>query len=458
MLSRHWRPVAPGLSSVPASSATPALDPSASITNAAPSETSSSSPLRRVAFYFGLAFLFTELTGLHEIASFALGFNAYLLYLVVPPALFCGLLTGTLQRTFRYRAPWYWLAFYAWMILATPFSTWRAGSLQRIVDARVDLIVLVVIGGLATNWKEARAVFYTIAAGAVANLLTARIFMKTDEGRISVGLAGLDIENSNDLAAQLLLVLPFLLFLALGPRKNILIRIGVAAGLVYGIKIILGTASRGALIGLAAMFLVLLLLGSMRQRIILLAAGGLIAAATLTFLPGQTLTRLGTLFGAHDIEADESRASRMYLFQKSVQFTLQHPIFGVGPDQFSNYEGGTSVSAGKAGYWHATHCSWTQVSSECGIPALIFYLGGIGSAIWLVVRVRRAALERGRTEIANACFCYLLGMAGFLVAITLLADAYRYYVPAMIGLAVTMSFAAGEESGDTPAARELQPG
>jgi O-antigen ligase len=449
MLSRHWRPADAGLSPVPAPATSPASDPSASIAIAAPPETLSSNPIRRVAFYFGLAFLFTELTGLHELASFALGFNAYLLYLLVPPALFCGLLTGTLQRTFRRRGPWYWLAFYAWMILATPFSTWRGGSLQRVVDARVDLIVLVIVGGLATNWKEARAVFYTIAAGAVVNLLTARIFMKADEGRISVGLSGFDIENSNDLAAQLLLVLPFLLFLALGPRKNILIRIGVAAGLVYGIKIVLGTASRGALVGLAAMFLVLLLLGSMRQRIILLAAGGLIATVTLIFLPGQTLTRLATLFGQHDVEADESRASRMYLFQKSVQFTLQHPIFGVGPDQFSNYEGGTSVAAGKPGSWHATHCSWTQVSSECGIPALIFYVSGIGSAILLVVRVRRAALERGRMDIANACFCYLLGMAGFLVAITFLADAYHYYVPAMISLAVTMSVAAGEEPGVT---------
>jgi hypothetical protein len=33
-------------------------------------------------------------------------------------------------------------------------------------------------------------------------------------------------------------------------------------------------------------------------------------------------------------------------------------------------------------------------------------------------------------------------MAGFLVAITFLSNAYRYYVPAMIGLAVGMCFAA----------------
>lgn len=457
MLSRNWRPAPAGLSPLPAPVAPPASVPSASVATAAPAQTLSPNPIRWVAFYFGLAFLFTELTGLHELASYALGFNAYLLYLIVPPALFCGLITGTLQRTFRYRGPWYWMAFYVWMIMATPFSSWKGGSLQRVIDARMDVLLLVIVGGLATNWKEVRALFYTIAAGAVVNLLTARIFMKADEGRISVGLTGFDISNSNDLAAQLLLVLPFLVFLALGPRKNILIRIGVAAGLAYGIKIILGTASRGALIALAAMFLLFLLLGSMRQRVIVLAAGGLIVTATFAFLPGQTLTRLGTLFGEHDVEADESSASRMYLFEKSVQFTLQNPIFGVGPDQFSNYEGGTSKAAGKIGSWHATHCSWTQVSSECGIPALIFYVSGIASAILLVVRARRTALLRGQVEISNACFCYLLGMTGFLVAITFLADAYRYYVPVMISLAVVISSAVSQEAGVTAPASELRP-
>jgi O-antigen ligase len=147
----------------------------------------------------------------------------------------------------------------------------------------------------------------------------------------------------------------------------------------------------------------------------------------------------------------------MYLFQKSLLYTVQHPLFGVGPDQFTNYEGGTAVAEGHVGNWHATHCSWTQVSSECGIPALIFYVCGIGSALALVMRTFWSARQQGHAEITNACFCYLLGMAGFLVAITFLANAYRVYVPVMISLAVSMSFAASEElsassGADHPAA------
>ncbi|MGA2184809.1 MAG: O-antigen ligase family protein [Bryobacteraceae bacterium] len=382
---------------------------------------------------------------MHELAYYILGFNPYLLYLVAPPAILFGLFTGSLQRTFRHRAPFYWMAFYAWMILATPFSHWQGGSFNRVVDGRINLILLVVVGGLATNWKEIRAVLYTLAAAAVTNLLTARFFMDSTNGRISVGLTGFDIGNSNDLAAQLLLVLPFVLFIALGRKRNLLIRIPLLAMIAYGMWIILGTASRGALIALAVVFVVFLWLGSMRQRMAMLLAGAVIAATVSVALPEATLARLGALFGERHEEADESQASRLYLFQKSLLYTVQHPLFGVGPDQFANYEGGTSVAEGHVGSWHATHCTWTQVSSECGIPALIFYVCGVGSALALVIRTFRSARHLGHTEIANACLCYLLGMAGFLVAITFLANAYRFYVPAMISLAVSMSFAASEE-------------
>jgi len=398
-------------------------------------------PLRRVAFWFGIALFFTELTVLQELADQVLGFNPYILYILAPPAVLCGLFTGSLQRTFRRRAAWYWLGFYVWMIVATPFSEWRGGSIGRVIDGRINLILLVVVGGLILNWKDVRIVFYTIAAAAIVNLLTARFFMDTSGGRISVALSRFSIGNSNDLAAQLLLVLPFLLFVTLDRRRNLAVRCLPFAAIAYGLWVILGTASRGALIGLVGVSLVLFVYGSARQRL----AGVLAVLLGVTLymtLPGVTRSRLGTLVGERHEEAQESQAARHYLFMTSLLFTAQHPLFGVGPDQFANYEGGTSVAAGRVGSWHDTHCSWTQISSECGIPALVFYLAGLGSALLLVMRTFRRARRNGYAEIANACFCYLLGMAGFLVAITFLSNAYRYYVPAMISLAVGMCFAA----------------
>jgi O-antigen ligase len=151
------------------------------------------------------------------------------------------------------------------------------------------------------------------------------------------------------------------------------------------------------------------------------------------------------LWGEKHAEAQESYESRSYLFEQSVRFTLQHPVFGVGPDQFSNYEGMWSRKQGQRGNWHATHCAYTQVSSECGIPALLFFLGSLGSAWLLVNRAYRMAKQKGYEEIKNACFCYLLAMVGFLTAIIFLANAYSFHLPAMVGLGVCLGLTAMRE-------------
>jgi O-antigen ligase len=307
--------------------------------------------------------------------------------------------------------------------------------------ARFDGMFLVLIGGVAVDWTEVRAIFRTIGAAALVNLASAGIFAHADNGRVSLAASG-SIGNSNDLAAQLLLVLPFVLYFMLGRRRSFVIRIAVLGLLLDGLWIILGTASRGALIGLAAAFLCILLHVSMPKKIALVAAGVVITLAALTLLPASTRIRLGSVFGSKEAEAADSSASREYLFRMSVKFTFQHPVFGVGPDQFGIFEGKTSRAQGLHGNWHATHNTYTQVSSECGIPAFIFFVAGLVSAMLLVLRTRRTAKREGYPEIANACFCYLLAMTGYLVAIVFLAHAYTFHLPAMVGLGMTMSFAA----------------
>jgi len=423
-----------------------------------PADAVDSSPLRKLAFYFAVALVFVQVTVLPEVLQSITGVNTYILYVIVPPALLAAVLTGGVKRTFRGRAPYYWVAFFGWMVLATPFSSWVGGSVTLLKDyVRLDLVLLLVVGGLIATWKETRLIFYTIAAGALFNLLIARYFMDTKGDRVSVGIEGFTIGNSNDLAAHLLLVLPFLLFVAMGARRNPLLRFVCFGAIGYGLWIIVGTASRGALLAVAASSVFLLWRASMVQRFATVAVGCVMAVVFAVGLPQATLGRLKTLVGEQNIEADESATSRSYLFRQSVLYTIQHPIFGVGPDQYSNFEGKTSMAEGRHGAWHATHCTFTQVSSECGIPALIFYVGGLASAILLVNRTYQIARQKGYVEIANACFCYLLGMVGFLIAITFLANAYRFYFPLMIGLSVSMSFAAARQMTASSDAGSLEP-
>ena len=402
-------------------------------------------PVRKFAFYAALATLLVRLSVLSEVIASLTGVNTYLLYILAPPAILGALLTGAVKRTFQQRAAYYWLGFFGWMIVATPFSSWRGASTHLTLQyGEVEFGLLFVVGGLAVTWKEIRLIFYTFAVSGLLNLLLARLFMHVDYGRISLTEATTTIGNSNDLASHLLLVVPFLLFIVMDPKRGAFLRIATLAPIGYAMWVIVGTASRGAVIALLAVTVFVLWRASMRQRISILAFALLLAVVLPLALPKSTLDRIWTFYGKENDEAEESANSRSYLFRQSVIFTLQHPLFGVGPGEFSDYEGGTSLKAGRLGNWHQTHCSWTQVSSECGIPGLLMFVFGVGSAVVLVNRTYRTARVKGNVEIANACFCYLVAMTGFLASISFLANAYRFYFPVMIGLAISMSFVANQ--------------
>jgi O-antigen ligase len=411
------------------------------------------SPFRKPALFFGIAAIFVRFSVLPEVIAYLTGVNTYLLYVTAVPALVACALAGGFRSTFRAKAPYWCVAWVGWMFLAVPFSSWPGDSTRlSITYLRTDLVFLFIAGGLVLKWNEIRPMFYAIAAAAVVNLATSRLFTTDVAGRASLRAAG-SIGNSNDLAAHLLLVLPFLLFITMDPRRSAFIRIPLFLAIVYGINVILRTASRGGLIALLVGFAFVLLRATPAQRVLALGGGALLMAIFMTVLPSNTLSRLGNLFGEKHEEAEESGESRDYLFRTSVAYTIQHPWVGVGPGQFANYEGNQKVAQGKIGNWHETHCTFTEISSECGIPALIFFLAGLGSAIGMVFRVHRKARLQGNVEIKNACFCYLLAIACYLTAATFLSHAYTFYWPVMIGIGISLSFAANqklEANGERP--------
>jgi O-antigen ligase len=181
------------------------------------------------------------------------------------------------------------------------------------------------------------------------------------------------------------------------------------------------------------------------QRVIAIGSGVMLTFLFLAVLPSNALHRLGNLFGEEHEEAKESGESRSYLFKTSLRYTYQHPLFGVGPGQFPNYEGQQRVTEGKVGNWHETHCVFTEVSAENGIPALIFFLGALVAAVVPVLRVHKKARKMGNVEVKNACFCFLLGTLSYLVAVTFLSHAYSFYFPVLIGMAGTLSFVANQQ-------------
>ena len=103
---------------------------------------------------------------------------------------------------------------------------------------------------------------------------------------------------------------------------------------------------------------------------------------------GMLVGRLkGTFILKEDTAAAyDSAQTRQQLFWRSIEVTKEHPIFGVGPGNFDQV----------SGQWHTTHNSFTLMSSEGGVPALILYV----LILWCGFKNLRATkrLVRGQTE------------------------------------------------------------
>jgi O-antigen ligase len=404
--------------------------------------------VRKMGLKLGLALLFVRVSMIHEVITFVTGIDTKLLYIFGVPLLLTIAGSGAFGRTFQNRWNWAWIWFIGCMTISSIFSTWFGGSVSfLLVYLRTCVPLLLVTGGFAFGWEDCKKIMNTFAAAAVVNVLTSNLFSYQDGGRMSVSFGS--VANSNDLAAHLLLVMPFLLYVLIKPKTGKLVRAGSGLFLAWGLYVVVGTASRGALIALGGVALVALWKGSNPQRISLVVGGTLAAAVLIAVLPPATLNRLMSFSADSSSASEEAIASteaRTYLLNQSIDLSVHNPILGVGPNQFSNIVGKLGKERGVR-IWQETHNFFTQISSECGIPALLFYLAAVVAAFVTTNRTYNLTRRRPElNELRSATFCLLLSMVGFGIASFFLNLAYHFYWLALTGLATSISRSAGMES------------
>jgi O-antigen ligase len=426
-------------------------------------ESEQPNPMQGGVFTFSMILVFIYFSMIHQILTVSIGMNLYLLYFFGIPALLGILVTGGIQRTFQRRPGVYLMLFAAWLLIALPFSSWKGGSVFLLsVYFRAHLLILFVVAGSTVTWSHCRRMMKAIALAAVVGLAASQLFSRIDANdrmQLTVGT----VANSNDYAGHLILVLPFLLWVVM-TGKTFVFRMIALALIPYGFYAILATASRGALIAIGVALLYAFSVANARQRFPMLILAPAMFLAAIGFLPSKTWQRLISFSDATtaSIEALESSHDREYLLRTSLTYIIQNPIFGVGAGEFSDYEGNSSKKQGRFGLWHETHNTYTQIASENGLPALFFYVAAIASSMGLLTRVHRASKNRPEfREIGATSFCLMLSFVGFCTAIFFLNFAYTFYLPALVGLAISVSVAAEVEfkkaAARLPATVPVQP-
>ena len=397
-----------------------------------------SNPTRQFAFKITLVFLFFRFSFLHEYVAAKVHFDTHLLVVVGAISYFAAFLAGGFFDAFRERATWMWFGFGACMTLATATSSWRGGSFALLIPyLRTTLPFVLLIPAVALTRDDIRKVLSTIGIAGSVTILLGLFSSDFKSGRMELGSAGSSIQDSNDYAAHMILLLPAIAYLFFGPKRGLLFK---GLGLVFltlGLYQILSTGSRGGLVGLIITLLYILKRGTPRIRLTILVVVPALALAVLAFVPQESSQRLRSLFNSEDAtqEAVESREARQALFWASVSITLHHPLLGVGPGEFMDYQAGVAGQHGQKGMWHVTHNGYTQLSSECGIPALILCLAAIG----MTYKSLRRDTKSGMPTVSTIANFLSVMMVGYCVCIIFLSQGYNFNLPIITGITTAIN-------------------
>lgn len=419
-----------------------------------------------IGFAFLLCFLFLLYS---RVLDFFVPF-LHLPIILASTALALLLLSGGIGGVFKSPAGKLLVGFSLWLWLAVPTSVWRGGSVQVLTDEWMkSFAAFLIVGGLLATFRQLRALLTALALAFLAASILVLIIGQTWEGRLTLP-TGL-YSGPNEVAMAMLAGCVFWSWRITKPSTSALGRVVSAACLLPVLYVIPKTASRGGLLAAVVLFPFLLTRRMGRGRILVMLAvlGGVLVGTVL--LPKQIKDRFATMIpGASDeVPSDEESAriqeeargsteERWYLLKTSVVLTFQHPIFGVGPGQFEVAENERAGSMGlPRGAWHGTHNTYTQISSEAGIPALIMY---VACMVWCwreLVRIERRCKSIGgqlATEMLSAAFVL---RAFLLVQIVYFAFAhlgYEVFFPTAAGMIFAMSRISKTE---LPASAEIAP-
>ena len=144
-------------------------------------------------------------------------------------------------------------------------------------------------------------------------------------------------------------------------------------------------------------------------------------------------------------DATGSAWARKHLFMLSLSTTMEHPLFGIGPGNFAIVSGS----------WHGTHNTYTQFSSEAGIPSLMLFALILWSCLRNLHLVRKWTPQKDGIWILSAGLS--ASFAGFIVGGFFGMAAYHFFSYFMIGYSCALFRLAliARDEGD-PAKLELK--
>jgi len=419
----------------------------------APSINKQPNPLLNASFPLLLFFLFFIFSAFMEVLPFVGKLRPQLILATLGLLAVFG--TGQFMKVATNRIGMTYVLFTVWFIACIPFGAWPGGSVHVFLEQWYKAaLIFMLTAGLLTTLPQANKVFHAIAYSVgFLGVLTLLKNNRTADGRLV--LDDTRYANANDLAWTLLVGLTFIGYLYFSGSR---IQKVIAVLMVPPILLVLSrTGSRAGALGAVLLFFLFVSQVKRAVRIRILVVTPVIFLAILALLPGDIRMRYTTFFGSYDtyntsqseklrIGTIESTEGRKQLLIDSLIITAKHPLLGVGPGNFQVAQNEMALERGDRSLWHVTHNTYTQLSSEMGLPGIGIYVAmlyfvfkTLNSIIRDRTRGRNWDNLRALARSLRTAFIVFLPIAFF--------DALGYNadVPVLAGLTTALGFMAQKQ-------------
>lgn len=200
------------------------------------------------------------------------------------------------------------------------------------------------------------------------------------------------IADNNHLAAAMLVTLPLMNYLRMQSRHGA-VRTGLAVAMGLTLLAVVGSYSRGALLGLCAVAAVMW--WRSQAKVLSAAVLAVVLTGAVTFMPPQWMDRMNSI---GEYQADSSASERLVLWGISWKLALERPLVGSG---FTGpYTREVVDRVAPDGPARAVHSIWFELLGEQGFVTFFVWLSmTVLGAVWAQ---RLIGATRGRPELAWA--------------------------------------------------------
>ena len=327
------------------------------------------------------------------------------------------------------------MAFTFWMGVTTIFAMWPEESLVMLKRvSKIMLMTLVTIMLIKTKkqihlliWMLVASLGYYGTKGGVFTVLSGG-------GSIVWGPSGSYIEGNNEVALAFITIIPMMFYLYLVDTRKWVKR-GLIAAIVLCSFAALGSYSRGALLGIAAM-LFFLWIKSPKKAVMGVVLVLMIPVA-VTFMPDKWTQRMETI---NTYQEDSSAMGRINAWWMAFNLAKDRPLVGGGFEIYNRVA--FRMYAPVPEDIHAAHSIYFQVLGEhgfvgAGLYLLLAFLTW-RKASWIVSKTKKRDDLKWAGQLATMIQVSLIGFGVGGAFLSLLYYDVPYYLMALVVVTGTL--------------------